>query len=157
MAFIRHRGKTKIMFFNGDTALEWHDGSLVELTDSATIGPVDNDCLDRVVGVARRTDTIDHDTTQLVPVEVPVENAVEWLIDVDSDAGAVDSDVGTFVAVDTVGGNSVNAGDSTATRIARADTAPARVLITGIISASKVRGVLVNTIWGYTNDTNDTE
>ena len=54
MSFIRHRGKTKLMFFKGDTAREVRDGSLVSITDSATVVPADNDSGDRILGVARR-------------------------------------------------------------------------------------------------------
>ena len=156
MSFIRHKGKTKLMFFRGDTAREVRDGSLVSITDSATVVPVDNDSGDRVVGVARRSDTVDHDTNVLIPVEVPVESAVEWVIDTDSDAGAADSDVGAFIAVDTAGGASVNAGDSNATRVNMNDSAPPRVFVTGVISATKITGVLSKQIWFQTQDTLDT-
>src|SRR3990167_9521053 len=94
MAFLRHKGKTKIMHFEGDTALQVRDGGLVTLTDSGTVSPVRNDSTDRPIGVARRNDTTTD--SSLVPVEVPVENAVEWLVDVDSDGGLVDSDVGRY-------------------------------------------------------------
>ena len=143
------------MYFKGDTAREVRDGSLVSITsDSGTIVPVDNDSGDRILGVARRSDTITD--SALVPVEVPVENAVEWLIDVDSDAGAADTDVGSYIAVDTVGGASVNAGDSNATRVAMADTAPPYVLVTGVVSATKIIGVLAKQVWFQTTDTLDT-
>jgi len=142
------------MYFKGDTALEVRAGGLVGLTDSGTLTPATNDSLDRVVGVARRNDTVTD--SSLVPVEVPVETAVEWLIDVDSDAGAADSDVGRHVAVDTAGGASVNAGDSCATRVDMSDTSSPQVFVTGIVSASKIRGALSRTAWVRTFDTLDT-
>lgn len=154
MAFTRHKGKTKLMYFTGDTAREVRDGSLVSLTDSATVVPVDNDSGDRIIGVARRNDTTTD--SSLVPVEVPVENAVEWVIDLDSDGGAADSDVGAVVAVDTAGGASVNAGDSNATRVDISDTAPPAVFVTGVVSATKVTGVLLNSAFTHANDTLDT-
>ena len=159
MSFIRHRGKTKLMYFKGDTVREVRDGGLVSLTDSSTLVPVDNDSGDRVLGVARLNDTtVGNDTNVRIPVEVPVESAVEWIIDTDSDGGAADSDVGAYITVDTAGGASVNAGDSNATRVDMSDTAPARVFVTSVISATKITGVLMNTVFGgYTNDTNDTE
>ena len=144
------------MFFKGDTAREVRDGSLVSITDSATVVPVDNDSGDRILGVARRNDTIDHDTNVLIPVEVPVESAVEWLIDTDSDGGAADTDVGAFIAVDTAGGASVSAGDSNATRVDMDDSAPPRVFVTGVISATKITGVLSKQVWFNTQDTLDT-
>mgnify|MGYP001558029369 CR=1 FL=1 len=137
---IRHRGKTKIMYFKGDTALQVRDGGLVSLTDSGTVTPVRNDSTDRVIGVARKNDTTTD--SALVPVEVPVENAVEWLIDVDSDAGASDSDIGRYCAVDTTGGGSVLAGDSCGMRADVSDTVVRQIYITGRVSASKIIGVI---------------
>jgi len=154
MAFKRYRGKTKVMYFKGDTAREVRDGSLVSITDSATVVPVRNDSTDRVLGVARANDTTTD--SAMVPVEVPVENAVEWEIDVDSDAGAADSDVGRYCAVDTAGGGSVFAGDSCGMRVDISDTNIPQVFITGRISASKVIGTISKTAWVRTVDTTDT-
>lgn len=128
------------MYFKGDTALQVRDGGLVGLTDSGTITPIRNDSTDKPLGVARRNDTTTD--SALVPVEVPVEEYVEWLIDVDSDGGAADSDVGQLVAVDTTGGNSVLAGDSCGTRVDINDVTFPTVLITGRVSATQVIGVL---------------
>ena len=154
--FVRHRGKTKIMSFKGDTAEEVSSGGLVMLTDSATVSRARNDSTnDKIIGVARRNDTITD--SALVPIEVPVESAVEWMIDVDSDAGAADSDVGRFVTIDTTGGNSVLAGDSGATRVDVSDSGSATVatsvFITGVVSATKVIGVISHTAFHQTFDT----
>jgi hypothetical protein len=138
--FQLHRGKTKIMYFKGDTALQVRDGGAVSLTDSATLTPARNDSTDRIIGIARRNDTTTD--SAMVPVEVPVETAVEWLIDVDSDAGAADSDIGRYCAIDTVGGGSVLAGDSAGMRIDVSDTTIRQVFITGRVSATKVIGVI---------------
>ena len=151
MAFKRYRGKTKYMYFKGDTALEIRDGSLVSLTDSATLTRVRNDSTDQILGVARRNDTVTD--SGLVPVEVPVESAVEWIIDVDSDAGAADSDVGRTVNVDTTGGNSVLAGDSVGMRVDISDSVAGSVFVTGRVSATKIIGVINNTVWHQTFDT----
>lgn len=152
MSFVRKRGKTKIMYFRGDTAEQVRDGSLVSLTDSATIVPARNDSLDRVIGVARRDDTTTDSAH--VPVEVPVELAVEWEIDTDSDGGAADTDVGRYVAVDTAGGTT--AGDSCAVSVDMNDTTSPQVFITGRISATKVLGTLSRTAFVRTFDTLDT-
>ena len=128
------------MYFKGDTALQVRDGGLVNLTDSGTVTPLRNDSTDRPIGVARRNDTTT-DSSQ-VPVEVPVEKFVEWTIDVDSDGGAADSDVGRYCAVDTTGGNSVLAGDSCGMRVDISDTAVRTVFITGRNSATQVIGVI---------------
>lgn len=136
----RYRGKTKLMYFKGDTALQVREGSIVTLTDSSTISPLRNDSLDRPIGIARRNDTTTD--SALVPVEVPVEDYVEWEFDVDSDGGLADTDVGRYCAVDTAGGASVNAGDSCATRVDVSDTAVRTIFITARISATKGIGVL---------------
>ena len=156
MAFVRHKGKTKIMYFKGDTAEEIRAGALVMLNDSASLSRVRNDSTnDKIIGVARRNDTVTD--SALVPVEVPVESAVEWLIDVDSDAGAVDSSVGRFVTVDTEGGNSVPAGDSGSVRVDISDSGSATVatsvFITGVVSTTKVIGVIAHTAFHQTYDT----
>jgi len=144
------------MYFKADTVVEVRDGSLVSITDSGTIVYARNDSTDRIVGVARRNDTLTEGDSALMPVEVPVENAVEWEIDVDSDAGAADSDIGRYCAVDTAGGASVNAGDSCAMRIDVSDTGCPQVFITGRVSASKVRGTIAKTAWVRTFDSLDT-
>lgn len=128
------------MFFEKDTAYEIRQGGLVYLNDSGLLSPVRNDSLDKPLGVAKRNDTFAD--SSMSPVDVPVENYVEWLIDVDSDAGAADSDIGQIVAVDTTGGNSVSAGDSCATRVDINDVTFPTVFITGRVSATQVIGVL---------------
>src|SRR3990167_4703200 len=145
MAFIRHKGKTKIMYFEGDTALQVRDGGLVGFTDSGTVTPLRNDSTDRPIGVARRNDTTTDSV--MVPVEVPVENAVEWKFDVDSDAGLSASDIGRYCAVDTTGGNSVLAGDSCGMRADISDTAIRQIYITGRISATQGIGVIARMAW----------
>ena len=138
--FRKFKGKTKTLYFKGDTAKEVRNGSLVGLTDSGTVEPLGNDSLDKPLGVARRNDTVTD--SALVPVEVPVENYVEWLIDTDSDGGAADSDVGQLVAVDTVGGASVNAGDSAGMRVDINDVTFPTIFITGRLSGTQVIGVI---------------
>lgn len=151
MSFIRHRGKTKYMYFKGDTALQVRDGGLVSINDSASLTPLRNDSTDRPFGVARRNDTTTD--SALVPVEVPVEDYVEWMFDVDSDAGLADSDIGRYCAVDTTGGNSVLAGDSCGMRVDVSDTAVRTILITGRISATKGIGILARKAGSIIPDT----
>ncbi len=138
--FVRLRGKTKIIYFKGDTALQVREGGLVTLTDSATVSPLRNDSTDRPIGVCRRNDTVTD--SALVPIEVPVEDYVEWSFDVDSDGGLADSDVGRYCAVDTTGGASVLAGDSCGMRVDVSDTAVRTIFITGRVSATKGVGIL---------------
>lgn len=139
--FKRFDGKTKVLYFKGDTALQVRDGGMVSITDSGTITPLRNDSTDKPLGVARRNDTTTD--SAMVPVEVPIEEYVEWEFDVDSDAGLSDSDVGTSVAVDTTGGNSVLAGDSCGMRVDVSDVTFPTILVTRRISATKGVGVLI--------------
>lgn len=153
--FVLHRGKTKIMYFKkSDTTREVRNGGLVCINDSGSVAPPRNDSTDRAVGVCRVNDTVIDTAFQsdasgnispiigFVPVQVPVENAVEWLIDADSDGGATDTDFGRYCAVDTTGGNSVNAGDSAGMRVDISDTAIRQIYITGRLSATRVIGVI---------------
>ena len=137
--FIKKAGKTKTMYFKGDTALEVRRGSLVTLTDSGTVSPLANDSLDKPLGVAKRNDTVTD--SAMVPIDVPVEDYVVWYFDADSDAGLLDSDVGQLVAVDTVGGARVLAGDSAGMRVDVSDVTFPTLLITGVISGT--RGICV--------------
>src|SRR3990167_6058603 len=153
MALIRKSGKTKVMYFKGDTAREVRDGGAVVLTDSGTVVPPRNDSTDRIIGVAMRNDTVAQDTTTLVPVEVPVELAVEWEADVDSDAGAADSDILQAVAFDTTGGGSVLAGDSAGMRVDISDGTQEQFLITRRVSTTKVIGVIIDNAFSQDFDT----
>lgn len=155
MAFILHKGKVKTMYFKkDDTTREVRNGGLVVINDSGSVAPPMNDSNDKIVGVCRANDTVTDSAFNtngdqgscpvgFVPVEVAVENFVEYLIDLDSDAGAADSDVGRQVSADTTGGNSVNAGDSAGMRLDISDSASPHVFITGIVSASRVTGVIM--------------
>ena|SRR3990167_7094706 len=150
--FRRLNGKTKTMYFQKDTTDQIRVGSLLTFNlDSGQMVRVGNDSDDKIVGVAKRNDTLAD--SALVPVDVPVESAVEWEIDVDSDAGAADSDVGRIVNVDTTGGNSVLAGDSAGMRVDISDSVAGSILITRVISATRVVGVIVNTVFHQTFDT----
>ena len=150
--FRKISGKTKTMYFKKDTTEQVRDGSLVTFNlDSGQVVRVGNDSDDKIVGVARRNDTLADST--VVPVEVAVESAVEYEVETDSDGGAVDSDVGRLINIDTVGGNSVNAGDSAGMRVDVSDSVAGSFLITRVISTTKVRGVVVNTVFHQTFDT----
>ena len=149
--FRRLRGKTKTMWFQKDTTEQIREGGLLTMNDSGQVTRAGNDSGDNIIGVAMKNDTLTD--SALVPVEVPVESGVEWEIDLDSDAGALDSDVGRYCAVDTVGGASVNAGDSCGMRLDISDSATPHVFVTGIISTSKVRGVIAMSAFHVTLDT----
>ena len=158
MSFVRHRGKTKIMYFRKvDTTLvsEMVDGALVGLTpDSGVLTQLINDSTDKHIGVARLSvaaiDTSTWKGAPFIPIEVPVENMVEWRVDVDTTGGAADSDVGHIVAVDTS-----ETGDSQGVFVDMSDTTDPALFITGRESATVVFGVLQNLAGTYTNDSDD--
>lgn len=152
MAFKLHRGKTKIILLEKDTTEQLRDGSLVTFNlDSGQVVTVGNDSDDKIVGVCRRNDTLADST--FVPIEVPVESAVEWLIDADSDGNGADSDIGKIVNVDTTGGNSVNAGDSAGMRVDISDSAAGSILVLRRVGTTQIIGSIVNTVWHQTFDT----
>lgn len=149
MAFVRHRGKTKTMYFRKtDTTLSsaLSDGSVVIRTDSGNLSHAHNDSNDQILGVCRltiaATDTSTWQGAPFVPVEVPVENAVEWRIDVDTTGSAADTDILGYRGIDTS-----EAGDSLAQFVDMSDTAIRGVFITGRESATVVFGTLVNQAW----------
>ena len=103
MAFVRYRGKTKLMHFpKNSTDVQLRDGQLVGLTVQGVLTPVIGDTVVKVLGVCRQN-VATIDSTADVAVEVDVEKAVEWIATVDSDGTAANSDVGRFVRVDTGG------------------------------------------------------
>lgn len=140
-------------FAKRDTTNQLRDGGLVQLDDSANLEPVRNDSTDRPLGICRLNVGLVDSAQLSIPVEVPVENAVEWLFDVDSDAGLVDSDVGRYCAVDTTGGGSVLAGDSCGMRVDRSDTAVRQILVTRVISGTRGVGIIVRSAFNGPADT----
>lgn len=137
------------MWFQKDTTEQIREGTLLTGNDSGFVTRAGNDSDDRIIGVAKRNDTLAD--SALVPVEVPVENAVEWEIDVDSDAGAADSDVFRYISVDTEGGTT--AGDSVSQNVDISDSTGNTVFVTRVISTTKVIGILGNTISNHNFDT----
>ncbi|MEK6830166.1 MAG: hypothetical protein AABY15_08685 [Nanoarchaeota archaeon] len=144
MSLIRYSGKTKLMHFDkADTTVRIVDGGAVQFSAAGKLNDLANDSDDRIFGVCRRTmalaDTSPDTSGKSVPVEVPVENYTEWLIDTDSDGGASATDVGRYCALDT--GDTVNIN-------ARADVSDSdipHILITGVVSATKIIGILART------------
>lgn len=127
------------MYFQKDTTEQVRVGSLLTFNlDSGRLVRAGNDSDDKIVGVAMRNDTLAD--SALIPVEVPVERWVEWEINTDSDGGAADSDVGKLVNVDTTGGTT--AGDSVSQNVDISDSAGGNVLVTKIISATRIIGVI---------------
>jgi hypothetical protein len=63
-----------------------------------------SDTADQIVGVSRESWAAADTTTELTAVEVPLEQWVEWEIDVDSDGGLADTDVFGYRDLDTKAG-----------------------------------------------------
>jgi len=139
MAAKRYRGKTKLMHFRKtDTTTQLKDGAFVRLDADGTLGNLLNDTDDRILGVCRQ-DVAAADSTQLsIPVEVPVEDYVEFEVDLDSDGAASSTDVGRYCAIDTTTDSGL--GD----RVDISDTANRQFLVTAVsdTDTDKVRVVI---------------
>lgn len=126
MAFIRHKGKTKVMYFPRPASQAFTAGALVYFNGSGQVIPADSTS-GAHAGVIRKTvATTDDDYATadvLVPVEVPVERWVEWIVDTSS---AVADDIGT--EIDLTDSLTANRGASSKDAL----------LVTGYISASKL-------------------
>ena len=137
MAFKRYRGKTHIMWFPKTASIGYTEGDVVSFTSpTASTGRVvlwTSDTTAAVFGVNRSSVASTDTTTNDIAVEVPDSPYTEWLFDVDSDAGLVDSDVGLYVDVDT---NS---------DVDRSSSVDDTVLVTARISASQGVGIFART------------
>ena len=136
MSFILHKGKTRIAYFPKTASTALAADSLVALSSGYLIAATSSTA--KHVGVLRKavaaTDS-DYASTTLVPVEVPINDMVEWLATTSS---AVAADVG----------NSVDLTD--AVTVNRAATSHKVVTIVGIVSATVVR-VVLNSVLSVTN------
>lgn len=131
MAFKRHKGKTKVMYFPVTTSTAFTDGDLVSFA-TGLITPATSSTT-KHVGVIRKTiasTDADYATARLVPVEVPVEKYVEWVADVTS--GLVAADIGLYV--DLTDARTVDRSASTVDAL----------LCTGVISSTKGKFVIVD-------------
>lgn len=120
-----------MMYFRKtDATTSLKDGGAVRLDNDGTLGNLLNDTDDRIIGICRKTIAAT-DTAfvgaPLVPVQVPVEDFVEWEVDLDSDGGASATDVGRYCAIDTA-----QASDSESTHIDISDTGIRHFLVTGV-------------------------
>jgi len=130
MAFIRNTGKTKEVYFpkTASTALALGDavvlssGQIVKATSSTA----------NILGICKRavvsTDS-DYASTTLIPIEVPVEKSVEWLVPVSTGSATATSVGVTYDLTDSAGIN-VNS------------TSQNAVIVTRFISATQVAVVI---------------
>ena len=97
MAFIRKKGKTKIMWLPVTTSTAITINYLVAFSSGYLIAATSTTAPSAIAGVLRKTIAAtdsDYATARLVPVEVPVEKNVEWEADVTSALAA--TSVGAF-------------------------------------------------------------
>lgn len=153
MAVKRFRGKTKLMYFRKtDTTTQFKDGSFVRLDADGTIGQLLGDSDDHILGVCRMAiaaiDTAFVGAPR-VPVEVPVEDYVEWDVDMDSDGTAADSDAGSYVGIDTTTDSGLS------DRIDISDTAIRHFLVVGVSDTvvDKIRVVIARKASSVPGDT----
>lgn len=95
--FIRKRGKTKFMWLPVTVSTAISKGALVAFSSGYLIAATSTTAPSTIIGVIRHTiatTDADYATARLVEVEVPVENYVEWEVDVTS--GLVVADVGLY-------------------------------------------------------------
>lgn len=138
MAFRHKTGRTKLMRLlkRATLLIPIVKGDWLELSDTGAAGlyrSISDTALLRppLFGVAAQDVATTNTTADLISVEVPLENYVEWEFDTDSDGGLVASDVGGLRDIDTLGRN-----------IDRSLSANKNFRITRFISATKGVGVL---------------
>ncbi len=112
MSFIRSRGKTKTVHLPVTPSTTFSKGAIVSFASGFLIEATSSTIALSHVGVIKKavkaTDS-DYADARKVPVEVPVENFVEWIGDVTS--GLVAADVGLLV--DLTNATTINRGAST--------------------------------------------
>lgn len=136
MAFIRESGKTKLMYFPKTASTAFDVGDLVYFTGTAGRVSPHPGGAEEVLGVNRKavasTDS-DYASNTLIPIEVPIENYVEWEF---LTASLVVGDVGLYVDISTTDAGTVD----------RSTSADDIVLVTKFISATKGHGILSKTV-----------
>ena len=134
-----YRGKPSVEYFirPGTDTHTLHNGSAVRFMTTGTIGHLENDSDDVIIGVARKA-VAAGDTDNNVPVQV-AEEGVVWEVETDSDGGASATDVGRYCAIDT--GDTVR---NNAT-VDISDSVVAMFLITQVVSSTLVRGRFART------------
>lgn len=132
MTFVRYRGKTKTMYFPRPASTAFSKGALVYFNGSGQVIPADATSGAHAGVIKKAVASTDDDYATadvLVPIEVPIENWVEWEVDT---ASAVADDIG----------NEIDLTDSvTANRGASSKDA---LLVTGYVSATKLRVVILS-------------
>ena len=133
MAFTRHKGLTKTMYFPRPASQAFTKGDLVYTNGSGQVIPADATS-GRHVGVIKRTVVStdgDYATADvLVPIEVPVERWVEWKVEA---ASAVADDI--LEEIDLTDANTANRGASSKDAL----------LVTGFVSATELIVVILST------------
>lgn len=137
-----YTGKPVVKHFRKtDTTIRVRSGSAVMLGATGRLLLPNNDSDDRVLGVALQNIHVDADTNALYAVALAGEDIV-WEVDVDSDGGAVSSDVGRFVALDTTADTT---GSEVRSQVDVSDSGIPHFMITEVLSGTKVRGIFGRT------------
>lgn len=103
MAFIRKRGKTKLMWLPITPSVAFTEGGLVEFSSGKLIKATNTAKCHNMVGVIHKTiasTDSDYASDRAVPVEVPVEKYVEWEASV-TDGALVATSVGLYFDLST--------------------------------------------------------
>jgi len=100
--FIKHKGKTKLMYFPIAASVAIGKGAAVALASGTLVAALNDVAVYNVVGVlvkAIATTDSDYAVAKTVAVEVPVEKNVTWIADINSTLAT--SDVGLYLDFNT--------------------------------------------------------
>ena len=132
MAFIKYRGKTRTMWLPRPANEAFTKGELVYGNGSGQVIPADSTSGLHIGVIKRTVVSTDSDYTTadvLVPIEVPVEDMVEWRV---LTASAVEDDI-----LDEI--DLTNAGQAD-----RGNTSKDALLVTGYLSATELIVVILS-------------
>jgi hypothetical protein len=128
--FIRNTGKTKEIYFPKTASTALALGDAVVLSSGQIVKATSGTA--NILGICKRavvsTDS-DYASTTLIPIEVPIEKGVEWLVPVSTGSAAATSVGVTYDLTDSAGIN-VNS------------TSQNAVVVTRFISATQVAVVI---------------
>ena len=130
--FTRFRGKTKVMYFPRPASQDFTVGDLVYSNGSAQVIPADATSGDHIGVILRTVASTDTDyatANVLVPVEVPIDDWVEWRVET---ASAVAADL--FLEIDLTDANTANRGASSKDAL----------FVTKVISATELLVVILS-------------
>lgn len=131
---IKHKsGRTKNLYLPKASAVTIRADGLLKFNGIGGVimsaGSADTNAQN--IGISVDSHATSDTTTNLIAVQVPLEFAVEWEFDTDSDGGLTDTMVGTFRDLDTNG-----------THVDVSSQTDNTILVTRVISSTKGVGII---------------